>query len=131
MIRKFFIVFVISLMFGIPSFAKVTALTPIPSSMQEVIDIKQAVAKEDFKRALTLLDKYLKENPNDEQMYNNRGLVNRNLGNYNKALNDFNTAIKLDKNYYNAYYNRANLRLLQGNLKETGVTLAVMPVFDV
>lgn len=41
--------------------------------------------------------------------YLGRGFILQENGNYSKALEDYNTAIELDSNYYFGYYNRGNL----------------------
>ena len=44
--------------------------------------------------------------PEDAAAYNNRGNVYYNLGEKQKALEDYNQALKLDPNYVHAYHNR-------------------------
>ncbi|MFC1987647.1 tetratricopeptide repeat protein [Chloroflexota bacterium] len=51
---------------------------------------------------------YIVINPNDAEAYNNRGVTYLEKGEYDRALTDFNKAIKLDPNYALAYYNRGD-----------------------
>ena len=48
-------------------------------------------------------------NPNDAVHYNNRGLTKRDLGQYEKAIEDYNRAIELDPNCAEARFNLALL----------------------
>jgi tetratricopeptide (TPR) repeat protein len=43
----------------------------------------------------------------DEKVYYERGIAYLHLGQYIKAINDLNEAIKINSNYANAYWNRA------------------------
>lgn len=60
------------------------------------------LAIEDLNRATNL-------NPNLAVAYNNRGVAYYKKGDYNRAIEDYNIAINLD--YFDAYYNRAEVRL--------------------
>ncbi|MBW1840321.1 MAG: tetratricopeptide repeat protein [Deltaproteobacteria bacterium] len=65
--------------------------------------------------AIRYLDLAVGLNPNDAVHYNNRGLTKRDLGQYEKAIEDYNRAIELDPKYALAYNNRgvANYELAQ------------------
>ena len=47
--------------------------------------------------------------------YNNRGIAYAKLGQYQRAIEDFNKAIRLKPDYADAYSNRGVAYLLQGN----------------
>lgn len=61
------------------------------------------------KKAVNLLDKAIKQNPNFIQAYNNRGNAYRDLKQYQKALNDYDKAISLNPKFVKAYSNRGNI----------------------
>ncbi|MFC1516616.1 tetratricopeptide repeat protein [Thermodesulfobacteriota bacterium] len=65
--------------------------------------------------ALRYLDLAVGLNPNDAVLYNNRGLTKRDLGRYEKAIEDYSRAIELNPKYTVAYNNRgvANYELAQ------------------
>ncbi|MEA1949708.1 MAG: tetratricopeptide repeat protein [Thermodesulfobacteriota bacterium] len=62
----------------------------------------------DHMKALELLNRAIKLNPNDAINYNNRGVALYKLGRYQQAIKDFNQAIHLDPNDLYAYNNRGN-----------------------
>ena len=45
-------------------------------------------------------------NPQDAEVYNNRGVAYRNKGDYAQAIRDYGKAIDLNPQYADAYYNR-------------------------
>ena len=47
--------------------------------------------------------------------YYNRGNAYVNLGQYQRAIEDYNQVVRLESNYADAYCNRGLLYLLQGN----------------
>jgi ATP-dependent Lon protease len=52
------------------------------------------------------------------ELLNDRGLISFNNGEYDKALNDFNEALKLDKDYPACYVNRGNALLKKGDFQK-------------
>lgn len=78
------------------------------------IEIQKALQNNDLNRALKLTNICIESNPMQVNMYNNRGIIYKNLGKYDEALKDFDYAINIDNNYKQAYYNRANLLLQLG-----------------
>jgi len=65
--------------------------------------------KEDYKRAIAIYTRAIQLNPEDAEMYNNRGLVYHAQNDYNKAIADLTKAIQLNPNFAVAYYNRGNV----------------------
>ena len=48
-----------------------------------------------------------KLNPNYAKSFNNRGVAYQKKGEYDRAIEDFDTAIKIDPDYADAFANRA------------------------
>ena len=63
--------------------------------------------KKDFRSALKYLNKAVETFPNDPKVYYYRGLTKESLGDIKGAANDFRETIKIDRNYYVAYYKLA------------------------
>jgi len=51
-------------------------------------------------------DQEIRQNPNDAGAYNDRGLMHRKNGNYDKAIADLTKAIQINPNNVEPYYNR-------------------------
>lgn len=75
------------------------------------LDAQAAIASQqgNHKKALYLMDKAIKQNPNSYSYYNNRGVIKESAKDYNGAIADYTTAIKLNPNYTTAYDNRGHL----------------------
>lgn len=61
----------------------------------------------DFNGALADLDRVIDEYPDNPELLKNRGNLFLLFGSYHQALDDYSEALKLDRNYAEAYYNRA------------------------
>ncbi len=93
---------------------------------QESIDIwvdyfKLAYAEykiEEYDNALNHYSVYLKNNPNDSNAYNNRGIIWKNKEEYDKAIEDYTKAIALDNEDIMYYNNRAEAYFANKNYKE-------------
>ena len=70
----------------------------------------QAVSEKNSAKAMELYSKILEIEPNIAEVYNNRGILRKDLNDKEGALQDYNKAIELDPNYAMAYNNRGNLR---------------------
>lgn len=66
--------------------------------------------------AIALLSQLINRHPHDAIDYNNRGLVYFQSGQLNQALIDYNRAIQLNAQLYNAYNNRGNYYAACGQL---------------
>ena len=64
------------------------------------------VEKENFAAALRWMNKAIKRNPNQAELYYNRGVIYRLTGNYDLALSDFNQTIKLRPDIGRAWLNK-------------------------
>jgi lipoprotein NlpI len=60
-------------------------------------------------------DQALKINPNYAEAYNNRGIVYRNKGDYNKAIADFEAVLRIDPNNIGAKIWLSTTRRLLGH----------------
>src|SRR5690606_19229134 len=56
---------------------------------------------------ISSLSSVIQNNPRDPESYNVRGSAYGRGGQYQAALKDFNTAVQLNPNFYQAYSNRA------------------------
>ncbi|MFA6072678.1 MAG: hypothetical protein WC758_01020 [Candidatus Woesearchaeota archaeon] len=83
-------------------------------------------AKREFDLAINNMSKEIKLFNGYSQAYNDRGVMQYKLGNFDDALIDFNCAIKKDKNNDVALMNRSFIRLLEGDYETAlkDVTLA-------
>jgi tetratricopeptide (TPR) repeat protein len=82
----------------------------------------------EFKKAENLLDKAIKINPNYPESYNNRGVLFFRKGLYKSALENYNTAIRLDSSFALAYSNRGTARYYNqdiANASKLDVRLAI------
>ena len=59
--------------------------------------------------AENLYKKILKTNPNYAGVYNNLGMMYKELEEYQKAIGCYEKAIQIDPNYANVYYNLGNI----------------------
>jgi len=70
-----------------------------PADRQKALELFQqalaAAKKDNYKKALPLLDKAAALDPTDPDIFNNRGNAHNNLGDTRKALADYNTAVTL------------------------------------
>jgi|GEM_PF-5471087 len=64
---------------------------------------------------IKLLSTRISESPQSADLYNQRGNLYVQLGNYRQAFSDYTNSIKLNPNHYNAICNRANIYSLLGH----------------
>jgi tetratricopeptide (TPR) repeat protein len=67
-----------------------------------------------FEQKKNLL-KSMQVKPDDAVGYKNRGDYSLKLGEYERAINDYHQAIKINANYADAYFNRGNINFDQGD----------------
>jgi len=87
-----------------------------PAMSETAVDwFNKAIALSDGKKftdphkAILYLSNAIKIQPNDAEMYYNRGVAYENLGQYQPAIKDYNQAISLKPAYSEAFYNRGTL----------------------
>ena len=62
--------------------------------------------------------KAIEADPNNAEVYNNRGLVYDDQGSFPEAISDYTKAIEINPNRAEVYSNRGNVYLKQGNLPQ-------------
>lgn len=74
--------------------------------------------KKDYRSALKYLNKAVQTFPNDPKVYYYRGLTKESLGDIKGAVDDFRETVKIDRNYYVAYFKLAESLEKIGKQKE-------------
>jgi tetratricopeptide (TPR) repeat protein len=69
-----------------------------------------------YERAVADFTQAIRLDPNNAKIYNERGGVYDNMGDFDRAFTDFTQAIRLDPNYAIAYSNRALVYVHMGDL---------------
>ena len=69
-----------------------------------------------FAEALKELDKVIEERGDDKTVYNQRGRVFQDMGNHDKAVEDFSKAIELEATHALSWYYRGKSKLQQAKL---------------
>ena len=64
--------------------------------------------KGQYGRAIEDLNQAIQLDPNDADLFNNRGLAYNDKGENDRAIEDFNQAIRLNPDLAEAFYNRGN-----------------------
>jgi len=78
----------------------------------------------------TFWSNVIKVSKNNASVYNARGKVNRDKGNYEQALADYDKAIELDPAFYKAYHNRAKIYFDQQRFDEAIENYSVVLEFN-
>lgn len=104
--KKFKLLFFILLIFCFTiSGASANELESLPLDAQAIILSRQG----NNTKALSLINKAIKQEPNNYGYYNNRGIIKESMKDYKGAIADYSYAIKLNPTYAIAYNNRGNL----------------------
>jgi len=120
MFKKFiFLIAIFCISFSSSAFATTVVPSPVPvlatakvkpvENAQKTFD--EYIESQQYQKALVLSNMYLQTDPNSFEMYNNRGVAYKSLGQYNLAVKDFDKAIILNKNYVPAYANKAVIKI--------------------
>lgn len=91
---------------------------------QFFIKANQKLKEKEFDQAIRLFGEAIDKKKDYSDAYNNRGIAYQKKQILDKALADFNDAIKFDPKFWEAYYNRAETNFLLGNGKEALPDLA-------
>ena len=75
-------------------------------------------AKGEFDRALADLDRAIALEPDNANIYDDRGNVWRDRGRFDRAVEDYDKAIALSPGFAFAFYNRSQAHYLAGRFKE-------------
>jgi len=85
---------------------------------QTVENAFKAAEKEDFKTALTLLDRLVQKHPRFAEGWNRRASVYWQMGQYEKSIADCEKAIALNPNHYGAWQGIGVCRVQLGDIAE-------------
>ncbi len=91
---------------------------------QFFIKANQKLKEKEFDQAIRLFGEAIDKKKDYSDAYNNRGIAYQKKQILDKALTDFNDAIKFDPKFWEAYYNRAETNFLLGNGKDALPDLA-------
>ncbi|HMC63788.1 MAG TPA: tetratricopeptide repeat protein, partial [Gemmataceae bacterium] len=80
---------------------------------------KNALAKGELDRALTLVDKSISKDPKNAEAYLVRGIIHESQQRHKEAVADFDQAIKLDRKLAEAYQRRGQEHFKLGHIKES------------
>jgi tetratricopeptide (TPR) repeat protein len=69
----------------------------------------------DWRDELTLWNDTVSKSPRKARGYTSRGIAYKNVGNFDKAMCDYNKAIEIDPYYFEAYINRGNVYTERGD----------------
>ena len=73
---------------------------------QLMAEVNRYLKEQNYKELIKSCDEMKKLDPNVKEVYNNRGISYKNLGEYNRAIIDYTKAIEIDNKYTEAYNNR-------------------------
>lgn len=83
-----------------------------------IINANTKVLMQDFEGAYKDYSKAIKNGERDPILFCNRGIIEKKLGNTDKAEKDFDRAIELNKKYAAAYFYRGEIKLERFDLKD-------------
>lgn len=109
-----------------------TALITALSILAFTIAAKTVEQTTVWRDSIQLWSYVIKLSPDGSDIpYTNRGIAFYRLNEYEKAVEDFNTATKLNFNEFKAFYNRGNTYLKMGNLpqaiRDFGLAIEISP----
>jgi Flp pilus assembly protein TadD len=87
---------------------------------------RKAIEAKDFKAALEHLTKAVKEVPDDADVHNMLGYSYRKTGNFEKAMDHYQTALKLDRNHRSAHEYLGELYLEMNQVANAEKQLAAL-----
>ena len=97
-----------------------------PSKSQAYLDAAKLVKSEKYAEAIPLLDKAVEENPKDADAFNLLGFSHRKLGDFDRAMVNYQTALKLDPNHVGANEYLGELHLQMGDVEKAEERLATL-----
>ena len=90
--------------------------------------------QKDIQGALSCLDEAIRLNPNNPQLYLNRGFVKHVILDYENALADYNQALKINPKFAFAYNNRGVLKVslndIKGAMEDYETALSLNPKYS-
>ncbi len=103
------------LYFILPIFYFHTACNP--SNEELLSEARTHMGNGAYNQALPVLDKIIKQDPENKVAYNIRGIARLETGQAELALDDFNFSVGLDSSDYRSFYNRGNAHYRQQNFE--------------
>ncbi len=89
--------------FLVPQPATADMPEPTGNESPDVLAGRKAIQSKDFKSAVGYLSKAVKESPKDADVHNLLGYSYRNVGNFEKSMEHYQTALKLNPNHRSAH----------------------------
>lgn len=117
--KKFKMILLLLLLFLSTANVNATEIETLPLDVQALIFSNQG----DNVKALSLLDKAIKNEPKNATYYNKRGRIKEATKDFDGAMVDYSFAIKLKPDYASPYYNRGMLNKQMGKLANAGKDL--------
>ena len=115
---------------GVPAYSQSSNETAFSYSNQA----SDKFMKKDFQGAMSCLNEAVKINPNNPQLYLNRGFVSHVLYDYESAMADYNQALKINPKFAFAYNNRGVLKVslndIEGAMADYETALAINPKYS-
>ncbi len=114
-------IFALLLALGLPAKPALADMSPEPRSKSKSASFEagqKAVEAKDFKAALAPLTKAAEETPNDADVHSLLGYSYRKLGQFDKAMEYYGLALKIDRNHRGAHEYMGELHLEQDRLAD-------------
>ena len=117
------ILIIIALLFVTPAWAA-GSYSYEPSASKLINDAKKLIKKEKYKRAISKLEKAMRNEPDNADIYNYLGFAHRKSGNYEESGNHYQKALSLDPNHKLALEYQGELFLTLNDLVSAQANLA-------
>ena len=117
------ILIIIALLFVTPAWAA-GSYSYEPSASKLINDAKKLIKKEKYKRAISKLEKAMRDEPDNADIYNYLGFAHRKSGNYEKSGTHYQKALSLDPSHKLALEYQGELFLTLNDLVSAQANLA-------
>lgn len=94
-----FAVFAFMSVVGLGGASNAWAIAGVDFPTYNLKETQAAIDDGDFKRALSMLEEFLRFEPENPEAHNLMGYTQRNLGEFDAAMQSYNTALKFDANH--------------------------------
>ena len=116
------ILIIIALLFVTPAWAA-GSYSYEPSASKLINDAKKLIKKEKYKRAISKLEKAMRDEPDNADIYNYLGFAHRKSGNYEESGTHYQKALSLDPNHKLALEYQGELFLEMGQITKAKANL--------
>lgn len=117
------ILIIIAMLFATPAWAA-GSYSYEPSASKLINDAKKLIKKEKYKRAINKLEKAMRDEPDNADIYNYLGFAHRKSGNYEESGTHYQKALSLDPNHKLALEYQGELFLTLNDLVSAQANLA-------